>query len=412
MAEGKSLDAIAVDLLKSILKAHEDDQRRLKSERIFKNKFWTYWETISWIAFRDPLRLHGIDENNYRRDGSWYQSIPTRVPREALFEAVMRDDLTAVKPSGGVPAHHWLGKRDIDHDASFDSQCVRQLWPRWLTWNEAVEVVGGPYAAAGQRLVELLSSNNLDLHALVPNGNPSNPRKRVRVVEVKPGATKSEVTVVIADDVVVEGRVVLELRSGLLARGTERISADRLLFAEPALRATLFTEPAAAVGTSTSAIPTPSEINSPAPAAKTRTARGRKPDAIWAHVEVNILETFRNRGPLDPDMQDWRYVADVEQAINDYLDTTLDEDQDRLGETTIRRHAKELILWAHVERHIADMFRDLGPLASGKPDWETQADVERVIVELLSENGAEFREDAIGRHAKHLISRYGGSQGP
>jgi hypothetical protein len=118
VAKGEPLDAIDDT---SVMIVSQDRQDSKQSRRIFNDREWSYWHTMSWIAFRDPARLLKI-----RRDQDlWYDAeFLVKNPKFELAKA--RGTQIVIDTGKLVPLV--LKNGAVDPATRFSAKAVRSRW--------------------------------------------------------------------------------------------------------------------------------------------------------------------------------------------------------------------------------------------------------------------------------------------
>jgi hypothetical protein len=140
LAESQPASAeYAIDLVDKVaddvLNEQKAEQRRLDCERIWNEPFWSVWHVLSWITFRDAVRLCEIKDENSLRSAKFYgpkeygSSLKEAKPEYFLLGALKNDHLKAVREGAELPDIYWADKHRVDRDVQFRQAGVRRCWP-------------------------------------------------------------------------------------------------------------------------------------------------------------------------------------------------------------------------------------------------------------------------------------------
>jgi hypothetical protein len=118
------------EVANEVINERKVDQRRLDRERIWNQSYWSFWTTLSWIAFREMARLCE-DRRGFSRLMR-YESASQKVayPERGLLAALKGDELKAIRNSKELPALYWADKdHEVDRDVWLRRTDVLRCWP-------------------------------------------------------------------------------------------------------------------------------------------------------------------------------------------------------------------------------------------------------------------------------------------
>lgn len=116
------IQKVANEMIGVALKERQAECRRLECERLLTEEpYWSIWNVLSLIAFRDVTRLCEIhDENSFNRI-KWYhdKDLKEKKPESVLLSALKNDKLKAIRDEEELKAIYWAGKDHVDRDVRF-----------------------------------------------------------------------------------------------------------------------------------------------------------------------------------------------------------------------------------------------------------------------------------------------------
>jgi hypothetical protein len=143
LAEGKPVSAERAkyfanpieEVASDVLNEQKAERRRLDCERIWNEPYWSVWNVLSWIAFRDVPWLCEIeDEGSFAGVKSYGvkhygPSMKQAAPESLLLAALKNDELRAIRRGAELQAIYWTDKIRVDRNTWFRQKSVRRCWP-------------------------------------------------------------------------------------------------------------------------------------------------------------------------------------------------------------------------------------------------------------------------------------------
>jgi hypothetical protein len=149
LAEGKSVSAERAkhfanpieEVANDVLNEQNAGRSRLDCERISSEPYWSVWNVLSWIAFRDVPRLCEIEDESSLTRVKLYgakhygPSLKQAEPESLLLGALKNDELRAIRSGAELQAIYWANKIKVDRNTWFRQKSVRRCWPGPGEWN-------------------------------------------------------------------------------------------------------------------------------------------------------------------------------------------------------------------------------------------------------------------------------------
>jgi hypothetical protein len=149
LAEGKPVSAERAkyfanpveEVANDVLNEQKAERRRVDCERIWNEPYWSVWNVLSWIAFRDVSRLCEIEDERSFTGVKLYGAkhygpfLKHAAPESLLLAALKNDELRAIRSGAELQAINWADKIEVDRNTFFRQKSVRRCWPGTGEWN-------------------------------------------------------------------------------------------------------------------------------------------------------------------------------------------------------------------------------------------------------------------------------------
>jgi hypothetical protein len=149
LAEGKPVSAERAkyfanpveEVANDVLNEQKAERRRVDCERIWNEPYWSVWNVLSWIAFRDVARLCEIEDERSFTGVKLYGAkhygpfLKQAAPESLLLAALKNDELKAIRSGAELQAIYWADKHRVDRNTWFRQKSVRRCWPGTGEWN-------------------------------------------------------------------------------------------------------------------------------------------------------------------------------------------------------------------------------------------------------------------------------------